>query len=199
MCQGGSDVLIHGQNLAAPPPPSAPTLESISAQRLQLRDSQRRNIALQAEHAQNAALLNQLRSLLGVPASSTSDPLKQESSPPSKVSTANAPFSFLLSPSSRQSKSASLAPKAQFLASQLPALRALAEELRPKVQSLPETIDSMNWNTDVEERREYVDAVVERVVRDEGVVKPHGREQEGRMRTVEEVKALERVFGQGRN
>ena len=57
----------------------------------------------------------------------------------------------------------------------------------------------MEWNAEEEERRDYVDAVVERVVRDEGVKEDYGREQVGRMRTVEEVKALEGVFGPGRN
>ena len=83
----------------------------------------------------------------------------------------------------------------RFVLSQLPALRAMLAELRPKLATLPTSADRMDWDSKREERRRYIESRtrmhLERTGEigmgdGSGVVK--GRKIDG-----EEVQALESV------
>lgn len=45
-----------------------------------------------------------------------------------------------------------------FILSQLPALRAMLEQLRPKLATLPRSIDEMDLDAKKDERREYIES-----------------------------------------
>jgi kinetochore protein Mis12/MTW1 len=46
----------------------------------------------------------------------------------------------------------------RFILSQLPALRAMLTQLRPKLATLPTTADQMDWDSKREERRQYIES-----------------------------------------
>lgn len=53
---------------------------------------------------------------------------------------------------------------ARFTSSQLPALRAHLDALRPKLRVLPEALDNVDWEGRREERRAYIEGRVRKVV-----------------------------------
>ncbi|TGJ87709.1 hypothetical protein E0Z10_g1011 [Xylaria hypoxylon] len=139
-------------------PKDAPTIESITALRRHLRESMRLNALLTAERARNEALLEDLRRLVGDPAS-TAPQVKAESASPAQRGSAqedaNAadrqgdgqgtttdaskhedtknPFAFLHQKGDLASSgggAAPLATTAAFTLSQMQALRALSAALR---------------------------------------------------------------------
>ncbi|MCJ1310298.1 hypothetical protein MMC25_003960 [Agyrium rufum] len=184
--------LAHYEDLELPLPSSSPTPDSITALRHRLQASQRMNIRLRAQYAQNAELITQLHTILGPSPSSAGHNVSKP------ITTA--PLAFLT-----QARSNTIEPKAQFVASQLPALRNLLVELRPKISTLPSTFDGMDWNTEAEERREYVDGTARRILRTEGLISASGDamdvDSEGnvprgdRRKGVDEVRDLERIIG----
>ena len=72
--------------------------------------------------------------------------------------------------------------------SQLPALRARLEELRPRVEKLQQKIGDVDWDSKREERRRYIESRVRKVVGNRS-----GEEMKGMRMGVEEVRDLEAV------
>ena len=72
--------------------------------------------------------------------------------------------------------------------------------MRPKIAALPAALEKVDWHSEREQRREYVDGVAKRVVRERGV-EDRGEELElGRRVVGEEVRNLEdivQVLGNG--
>ena len=174
------------QDLTLPLPASAPTPASILTLRRKLQETHKLNLALEHEHARNTALLSQLHSLTGRP-----DPANPEDDTKAPLP-GPAPLSFLV-PHIASAPSLPLSTSAQFTVSQLPALRALVAELRPKLASLPSAAERTNWDGGKEQRREYIDGVVRRVVSEHGVGEESGERDVGRRVAGEEVRDLEGV------
>jgi len=174
------------QGLQLPLPPTAATPESILNLRRKLLETRKLNHALRTTHSKNAALISQLQAVL---------------SPPNPAATFNShdktpSLAFLTTASavSASSPTKSLTTNAQFATSQVPALRKLVDELRPKLQALKENgTKNVDWESRREERRKYIEGGVRKVVeRDVGVAEGEmdGVERRGR----EEVEGLERVI-----
>ncbi|MCJ1439354.1 hypothetical protein MMC27_008746 [Xylographa pallens] len=178
--------LAHYGDLTLPLPASAPTSASVVALRRKLQETNKLNLALEHEHARNTALLSQLHSLIG----QQSQP-KVEDDAKSPLGN-SAPLSFL-APHIASAPSHPLSTSAQFTVSQLPALRALVAELRPKLVSLPSAVGKIDWDGGKEQRREYIDGVVRRVVSENGVGEESGERDVGRTVAGEEVWDLEGV------
>lgn len=132
----------------------------------------------------------QLRTLLLSPSGS-------EATPPNSIA-------FLTQPTSTSSNSRTpLTTSSQFATSQLPALRQLVADLRPKIRSLKDKgIDNVDWESRREERRQYIEGGVRRVAGKGGFgggegeammdsIAGNGAERRGR----EEVEGLEGVIG----
>ncbi|MCJ1393643.1 hypothetical protein MMC18_006518 [Xylographa bjoerkii] len=178
--------LAHYGDLALPLPPSAPTPSSVLALRRKLQETNKLNLALEHEHARNAALLSQLHALIGQP---TQPKVEDDTKSPVP---ATAPFSFL-GPHMATAPSRPLTTSAQFTVAQLPALRTLLAELRPKLASLPTAGGKLDWDSATEQRREYIDGAVRRVVNENGVGEESGEREMGRTVAGEEVRDLEGV------
>ncbi|MCJ1402975.1 hypothetical protein MMC11_006197 [Xylographa trunciseda] len=178
--------LAHYGDLTLPLPASAPTPASVLALRRQLQETHRLNLALEHEHARNTALLSQLHALIGQPSPAK---LEADTNPPPPAS---APLSFL-APHMPTAASHPLTTSAQFTVAQLPALRALVAELRPKIAALPAAAAKMDWDSGTELRRGYIDGVVRRVVGENGVGEEGGEGDTGRRVAGEEVRDLEGV------
>ncbi|MCJ1285847.1 hypothetical protein MMC26_005189 [Xylographa opegraphella] len=178
--------LAHYGDLTLPLPASAPTPASVLALRRKLQETNKLNLALEHEHACNTALLSELHALIGHPSKAKGED-EAKSSPPDP-----APLSFL-APHMAGAPSQPLSTSAQFTASQLPALRTLVAELRPKLTSLPSAAERVDWDSGKEQRREYIDGVVRRVVSENGVGEESGERDLGRTVAGEEVRDLEGV------
>lgn len=105
---------------------------------------------------------------------------------------------------SQQHKPAPLSTNTSFTLSQLPSLRALLAELRPKIATLPATDAGASQSRFTKERSEYVEAQTLRILEHEGVDLNELGEQHdgvtgssigGRRIGREEVEALERIVG----
>lgn len=179
------------QGLQLPPPESAPTPESIHHLRRQVQETTKLNLALKSREAQNAALISQLNAML--------------SSPKDNNTETTGSLAFLTTPIGSDSNTTSqpLTTRTQFATSQLPALRQLIAELRPKVAKLKNVDPSdVDWNSRKEERRQYIEGGVRRVVGKGGFGAGEGdlKAGEGERRPREEVEMLEgvvRAMGNG--
>ncbi|KAL8945725.1 MAG: hypothetical protein Q9222_007777 [Ikaeria aurantiellina] len=167
--------LGHYEGLTLPLPATSPTPESILALRRKVQETRKLNLALRNTHANNAATISQLKSLLSAP---------QSESEPSDPSTASLAFltshplssTLNLSLTAAHNDSAKtkktnepLSTQAQFFISQLPALRNALEELKPRVKSLQEKVGDVDWESRREERRAYIEGRVRKVVGSGGV------------------------------
>ena len=171
------------QGLQLPNPESAPTPESIHQLRKQLEETIKLNLALKAKQARNAALIKQLHAI---------------TSPPSNTNNAESPESlaFLTQDRTNGSSHAPLTTQTQFAVSQLPALRQLVSELRPKLDKLKSTSPGdVPRDARKEERRQYIESGVRRVIARGGLNNGEGdlKTMNGERRGREEVEMLERV------
>ncbi|KAL2001816.1 hypothetical protein VTN02DRAFT_1191 [Thermoascus thermophilus] len=146
--------------------PNAPTPESISLQRKKLHETRKLQRALKQEYARNEAILSQLRSVLsGAQSAATKQPTggeKSETEGPS-AETSLPDLSFLTrDPAAIQLRVGNgtnpLTTNTTFILSQLPALRAMLEQLRPKLATLPKSADEMGLDAKKEERRQYIES-----------------------------------------
>lgn len=143
----------QGLNLAPSLAPDAPTLESITLQRRKHQETLRLHRLLQAEAARNAALIQQLKSLLSLasppnPSAKTSS--SQTAPKPEPQDPANKEprrehheegypaFAFLSRKGDLANSSAAtpLSTTTAFALSQLPAMKALLADLRPALRAL---------------------------------------------------------------
>jgi kinetochore protein Mis12/MTW1 len=135
--------------------PNIPTPESITIQRKRLQETRKLQRALKQECARNDAILTQLRAMLS-DAHNKATGAEQQGSAEQELPN----LSFLTSdPAAKMLKvgqNDSLTTNTTFILSQLPALRAVLERLRPKLNTLPKTalVDSEKRD----ERREYIDS-----------------------------------------
>jgi len=177
------------QDLTFPLSPSAPTPDSILTLRRKLQETQKLNMAIEHEYARHYALLSQIRLLLGQPPVSSPAGTKVEDGP--SVSTPSAaPFGFL-TPHVSGAQSSPLSTSARFTAAQLPALQALLVTLKPKLTTLPMAMEQLNWESEREQRRDYIDGVVRKVVREHAVEEVVEERELGRRIVGEEVRDLE--------
>ncbi|KAL8825981.1 MAG: hypothetical protein Q9191_004078 [Dirinaria sp. TL-2023a] len=185
--------LSHYENLQLPPPANAPTPESILLLRRKLQETRKLNVALRRQHWRNETLISQVQNL-----STPLQPSAAADQPNLSFLTSNAgskTFGLSFSPQ-EQGAEGPLTTHARFGISQLPALRAHLAALRPKLQTLPEALDSVDWEGRREERRAYVEGRVRRIVEKGGGSSGEELERvvdrEGRVGR-EEVEGLERI------
>ncbi|CAG8224081.1 unnamed protein product [Penicillium salamii] len=153
--------LKHYEGLSFKSSADTPTPETIHAQRKKLLETKKLNRSLKEESARNDAVISQLKSIL-----STIQTAKVGDAPatPSKP----LDLSFLTSgPAARQlrvgvdtgsnAKHTPLTTHTTFILSQLPALQATLEKLRPKLAALPESVIPMETKSKRDERKEYIE------------------------------------------
>ena len=176
----------EGLNLSPSLSPDAPTLESITLQRRKHQETLRLHRLLQAEAARNAALIQQLKSLLSSsppnPSSSSStvpnlEPQDKDMSKEKKEEETYPAFAFLAQKADLATISAAtpLSTTTAFALSQLPAMRSLLADLRPALKTLSSPLVSTirdpnlaasgasageSWRR---ERLEYVEAQTRRL------------------------------------
>jgi kinetochore protein Mis12/MTW1 len=143
-----------------------PTPETIHAQRKQLLETRKLNRSLKDECARNEAVISQLKSILSTVENAKSDgPADISKTTPRKP----LDLSFLTSsPAARQlrvgvdagtnSKHAPLTTNTTFILSQLPALQATLEQLRPKLATLSASTEEMETKSKRDERKEYIES-----------------------------------------
>ncbi|KAK2751071.1 hypothetical protein FQN57_000146 [Myotisia sp. PD_48] len=170
--------LSHHEGLSFEPTnPNAPTPDSITNQRKQLRETKKLNRLLTRECARNDAILAQLRSILTPPQSSqgTTIALPDDANGKTQQNISLGPdsnshlpnLSFLLSDprtlasavghDETSSSHGPLTTNTTFILSQLPALRAMLLQLRPKLATLPAAVEHAKLDPRRTERREYID------------------------------------------
>ena len=130
--------------------------------------------------------------MLGQAGATAATKLEDDSQPVRTAATS--PLAFL-APHMSNTTSQPLTTSAQFTTAQLPALRALVSGLQPKLATLPAAAAKVDWESRRQQRREYVDGVVRKVVRDRGVEEGDEERKLGRRIGDGEVKDLERVVG----
>ncbi|KAK2861458.1 hypothetical protein FQN49_004175 [Arthroderma sp. PD_2] len=166
----GLDGMDSGLSLE-PNRENAPTEESLTLHRQRLRETKKLNRALTQECARNDAVLAQLRSMVAATKLTEGTPTAVEAdTPPSpfNAETHLPNLSFLLSdPRAKKLRIGDggagpshtpLTTNTTFILSQLPALRSVLAQLRPKLQTLPKSVDEMELDQKKGERREYINS-----------------------------------------
>ncbi|KAL1989666.1 hypothetical protein VTN49DRAFT_6863 [Thermomyces lanuginosus] len=190
--------LDHYANLSLSNDPDAPTPESIDLLRRKLRETRKLQRALKHEYAQNEAILSQLRAVLSNVQQSATE--VAGSAPQASETKANLDLSFLTNDPAAKMLNVgggnALTTNTTFILSQLPALRAMVAQLRPKLQTLP-TVNAIGNSEESirrNERRAYIESRVrmhlERSGRALGEAAGVGT---GRRVSKSEVEALETV------
>jgi kinetochore protein Mis12/MTW1 len=196
----------HWQNLSLPTPnSSSPTPESIQELRRKLQETRKLNLALRSAAKRNNADLEQLRALV----SPTSTALKTEQSPsPAKQQSTTGAFTFLthsdgakalgISPitagsTSNEAATGPLETNTSFTLSQLPALRALLDDLRPKLAGLGSATAGVRDDEMARERRLYIENQTRKALERRGVEIGGEAEATGRKVGPDELAALESI------
>ena len=172
----GRSFQLTTQNLSYPPPQNAPTVESVQLLRSKLAAERDTSRTLLKEYNRNEAILQQLRSLSGY------------------SQTAPNSLSFLNNGSSTQPQN--LSTNTNFAVSQLPALKALLSELRPKLAALEDANNNAATARDElkEERRGYIEQRTRSHLQRNGAKLPdQSAAVSGRRVDSKEVQALEKV------
>ncbi|KAL3425940.1 mind kinetochore complex component [Phlyctema vagabunda] len=125
--------MAHYEGLDFTPKTDAPTSESITKQRLRLRETQKLNALLRAEAAQNEATLSSLRALVA-PGSQT----KPKEEPTESDAELNYPVFKFLQDKGELTGDASypVSQTTAFVLSQLPSLKPFLGELGPRLEAL---------------------------------------------------------------
>lgn len=163
------------------------TPEELQLQRRKVQETAKLHAMLRAEEARNAAVLVQLRQLLG----------KSEVTTPAQRSE-EAPFEFLAKSQQTSKSSQPLTENIQYLASQLPALRELLGQLKVALTTLPDARHLRHDQDSTGARRvRYLDAQARRALQRRGVVGEGGAAGHdvglGRKIGVEELSGLENI------
>ena len=177
----------QSQGLQIPSPESAATPESILDLRRKVQETTRLNLALRNRHAKNTALTSQLRTML------TSTPANSDGKGPKSLA-----FLTQSQPGGSSTSQTPLTTQTQFATSQLPALKQMVGDLRPKLDNLKGLrTGNVDWGSKKQERRQYIESGVRRVVGKGGFGSGEGGlggvvgERRGR----EDVEGLEAVVG----
>jgi kinetochore protein Mis12/MTW1 len=161
-------MVLHMKNLSfSKQSPNRPTIGLINLQRKKLHETRKLQRALKQECARNEAIIAQLRSMLSDAPAADMMPSGGETGANVIQKTPN--FSFLTSdPAAKQLKvnhnagtrHNPLTTNTNFILSQLPALRAMLNQLRPKLSTLPRSTDEMAPESINDERRDYIESRV---------------------------------------
>lgn len=184
------------QNLSFPPTNDAPSPESVQLLRRKAAASQNVTAKLLAETARNDAIIAQMQALTA--------PKAQEEDSAAEAQSLNQPnFSFLnSSPSSRalgistdQSPNHVLTTNTTFTLSQLPALKAILADLRPRLTGLQSIGDQDGArNERRQERRDYIEQRTRSHLDQHGAVHADNAHAfNGRRIDQDEVDAMEKV------
>jgi kinetochore protein Mis12/MTW1 len=168
-----------------------PTKDSVTALRRKLQETQKLNLLLTSEATKKARLIEQLQSLI-----SPTSVAKAES--PEAASTSA--LAFIQNRGELTEKDKPLTTTTQFALSQLPALRKLIEDLRPRMKTMrKQGATSSGWRR---ERERYVESQTRRHLESTGLeLGPMGEVRDGewqgngRRLGPGEVEALESVVG----
>lgn len=163
MCSCCDADTLATQGLSFTPSPDTPTPETIQHLRKKLLETRKLNRALKDESARNNAVITQLKSIL-----STVESAKPEGNGEDKT-IKPLDLSFLTSsPAARQlrvgvdagtqTKHTPLTTHTTFILSQLPALQATLENLRPKLASLPQSVEQMEAKSKRDDRKAYIES-----------------------------------------
>lgn len=167
------------------------TPEELLQQRRKVQETAKLNAMLKAEEARNQAVIAQLRTLTGQPASTS-----QQANQPSE--TTSSPFSFLTTSTHTSTTAQPLSQNLQYAIAQLPALRELLSQLKSSLSSLPAARQARQDENSVEaKRRGYINAQSRRALEKRGVdvsgQSGAGVAGAGRRVAAEEVQGLESV------
>ncbi|OMP82904.1 Kinetochore-associated protein MTW1 [Diplodia seriata] len=195
--------LTHFQGLQLPNASTSastplPTPESVQALRRKVQETNKLHSALLAERARNDALLKQLRSLLGGNANAA----KTEPSSLAFLASASAARSLDISlptdGSAALPKHEPLRQNTAFALSQLPALRQILQNLRPRIAGLGAPGGAGPGSEFARQRSEYVEKQTRRIMERRGMDVGNGEggsEGLGRRMLPEEVRGMEAVAG----
>ncbi|PLB44613.1 Mis12 domain protein [Aspergillus steynii IBT 23096] len=202
--------LNHYRNLDLNPPPNTPTPETIQAQRKKLQETKKLNRSMKEECARNDAIISQLRSILSTVDSTKnakSAKAEGESEMPAPSGSKELDLSFLTaSPAAQQLRVGVAGSNAQhtplttnttFILSQLPALKTMLTQLRPKLTALPKSVDTAK-ESKADERRDYIESRIRLHLERSGqlAVGSDGNPVvAGRKMSITEAQALEAVTG----
>ncbi|KAK4574926.1 hypothetical protein LTR86_000775 [Recurvomyces mirabilis] len=144
--------LEHYRHLDVANADSTPTPEAVQLQRRKLQETQKLNAMLKAEEAKNAAVLEQLHTLLGTNG--------QRQQPQGDGSAS--PFAFLTGSNTSQNVA--------YTMTQLPALRDLLLQLKDSLHTLPNARHAAQTGDSRDaKRRTYLDAQSKRAVQRRGI------------------------------
>ena len=197
--------LSHYEGLNFTNDVDAPSAESIILQRRKLRETQKLHSLLLTETAKNDATIASLKELL------TGKALKSESKSESKsqVETENAAFAFLQNKGDLTGDVLHpIGATTSFTLSQLPALKALLQNLKPRLQKLADGgggqriigEEEKSWRRErlefvEQETRRHLENVRGLELGEMGDVRDGEWQKEGRQLAKGEVEDLERVVG----
>jgi kinetochore protein Mis12/MTW1 len=150
------------QGLSFNPTPDTPTPETIAAQRKKLLETRKLNRSLKEECARNTAVIAQLNAIV----SAVKTAKNGDATGGSKTTPLD--LSFLTSSAAAQhlrvgvdtgsnTQHTPLTTHTTFIISQLPALQATLENLRPRLASLPGSMKEIQTKTKRDERKEYIE------------------------------------------
>jgi kinetochore protein Mis12/MTW1 len=173
--------LNHYQGIAYPPPQHVPTAESVQLLRRKLAASRALSRSLMQEQARNEAILQQLRALHNRDADGNMAFLTQSAGSTTLNVSANGQ---------------AFTTNTTFVMSQLPALKALLAELRPRLAALKNADIGINSAKDEnrQERREYIEQRTKtHIERNGGAMADNAAALPGKPLDTEEMQALEKV------
>jgi len=182
------------------------TPESLAMLRRKVQETEKLQAMLKAEAARNDAILARLKPLSLEPQQPEPQrkSLLQSSSPTKATGEQQPSFSFLAQASAANAMgigpnttSQSLSQNTKFTLSQLPALKALLQELRPHVASMPK----IGAGTEAAQARDaYIETQSRRAMARKGIDSTSsagaGAEDMGRSLGSDEVKSLESIVGE---
>ena len=167
----------------------APTPEHVQLQRRKFQETAKLHAMLQAEEARTAAVLSQLRTLVGAPAAAAATPAPSASAPA-------APFAFLHR--AQIPARPPLASSVEYAVGQLPALRRLLAELQASLRTLPgaRPARAEGDSSTAEQRGRYVEQQSLRALERRGVARASREGADagvGRRVRRDEIEGLEAV------
>ena len=173
--------LNHYQGITYPPQQDAPTAESVQLLRRKLAASRTLSRSLMQEQARNAAVLQQLRAL------------SDKSAGENMAFLTNSAGAETLNVSANSN---ALTTNTTFTMSQLPALKALLAELRPRLSLLKDASVGINSARD-ENKQERIDYIEQRtrthIDRNGGAISENAAALPGKPLDADEIQALEKV------
>ena len=199
-------LLDHYRNIQAQPSTDGDrvTPQSVDLLRRKVHETEKLHAALRAEEARNEALLARLRPMTQ-PQSTGDVSLNSFQTSPENTTTlppqSQPSFAFLSETPAAASLGLSagttsepITQNAQFTLSQLPALKALVDELRPYLKTTGQPASS---NDTADARREYIDSQGRRAMARQGVdaemVTVNGVGQLGRPTGADEIRSLQGI------